>query len=113
MFVNFGAAETAYCLKSLLECRAAGLNAELYPDADKMKKQFRYADQKQIPWVVLAGETEMAQNVFTLRNMADGSQQSVPCQQLSSKLLAMIYWILSYLIQVNRRALFVNKAHNT
>jgi histidyl-tRNA synthetase len=87
MFVNFGAAETAYCLKSLLECRAAGLNAELYPDADKMKKQFRYADQKQIPWVVLAGETEMAQNVFTLRNMADGSQQSVPCQQLSSKLL--------------------------
>jgi histidyl-tRNA synthetase len=87
MFVNFGPSETAYCLNALLECRANGLNAELYPDRDKMKKQFSYADQKQIPWVVLAGESEMAQNAFTLRNMTDGSQQLINYQELTSKLL--------------------------
>lgn len=84
LFANFGPSETNYCLKALKMCRELGLNTELYPDADKMKKQFRYADQKQIPWVVLAGETEIASNCFTLRSMTDASQQTIAYEALPS-----------------------------
>ncbi|MDP3463702.1 MAG: histidine--tRNA ligase [Bacteroidales bacterium] len=82
LFLNFGADEVAYSIPSIALVRKAGINAELYPDADKLKKQFKYADQKLIPYVVIAGETEISAKVFTVRNMKSGSQQNVPVHEI-------------------------------
>ncbi len=77
MFVNFGAAESLRALAIIKELRAAGIACELYPDKAKMKKQMTYANACGIPYVALIGETEMAQGTVTVKNMADGSQQTL------------------------------------
>lgn len=74
MFVNFGEKEQAYCLPRLNELRDAGINAEIFPDSAKMKKQMNYANKKQIPFVALVGENEMNEGKITLKNMANGEQ---------------------------------------
>ena len=74
MFVNFGKAEAAAAMKMLKEMRAAGIAAEMYPDAAKMKKQMGYADALSIPFVALVGETEAAEGKLNLKNMATGEQ---------------------------------------
>jgi len=87
LFLNFGEQEAAYCLPVLAEVRKAGIRAELFPDASKMKKQMSYANAKQIPFVVLAGETEMAAGKVTLKNMETGEQQLVTTEELVKKLM--------------------------
>ena len=77
MFTNFGAAEAAVSMKMLKELRNAGVRAEIYPDASKMKKQMGYADALAIPFVAIVGETEMAQNKMMLKNMTTGEQALV------------------------------------
>ena len=71
-FINFGDKETAYCLPAVAKARAAGIRTEIFPDSSKMNKQMSYANVKQIPYVVLAGENEMAEGKFTLKNMQSG-----------------------------------------
>ena len=82
LFINFGEQETAYCLPIINKVRASGIRAEIYPDATKMKKQMSYASAKQIPFVVLAGESEMAAQKVTLKNMETGEQQLVTTEEL-------------------------------
>ena len=82
LFINFGEQETAYCLPIINKVRASGIRAEIYPDATKMKKQMSYANAKQIPFVVLAGESEMAAQKVTLKNMETGEQQLVTPEEL-------------------------------
>lgn len=77
MFTNFGAVEAAVSMKMLKELRNAGVRAEIYPDASKMKKQMGYADALAIPFVAIVGETEMAQNKMMLKNMTTGEQALV------------------------------------
>ena len=82
LFINFGEKETAYCLPVVKACRAAGINTEMYPDKAKMKKQMGYANAKVIPFVVLAGDNEMAENKVTLKNMETGEQKFVTTEEL-------------------------------
>lgn len=82
LFINFGEKETAYCLPVVKACRAAGINTEMYPDKAKMKKQMGYANAKAIPFVVLAGDNEMAENKVTLKNMETGEQKLVTTEEL-------------------------------
>ena len=82
LFINFGEKETAYQLPIIARVRAAGIRAELYPDAAKMKKQMSFANAKQIPFVVLAGESEMAEGKVTLKNMMTGEQSLVTPDEL-------------------------------
>ena len=82
LFVNFGQAEAAYCLPVLAKVRAAGVRAEIYPDSTKMKKQMSYANAKNIPFVAIAGETEMNEGKFTLKNMLTGEQHAVTADEL-------------------------------
>ena len=82
LFINFGATETAYCLPVLRRCREAGIRTEIYPDSVKMKKQMAYANAKQVSFVVLAGEEEIAQGKLTLKNMATGEQTLVSPEEL-------------------------------
>ena len=87
LFINFGERETAYCLPTVARLRQAGVRTEYYPDAAKMKKQMSYANAKQIPFVVLAGESEMAEGKLTLKNMATGEQQMLTPEELIEKSL--------------------------
>lgn len=82
LFINFGEAEADYCLPMLGKCREEGIRAEIYPDSSKMKKQMAYANSKNIPFVVLAGESEIADNKFTLKNMTTGEQKLVTADEL-------------------------------
>ena len=82
LFINFGEAEADYCLPIASQIRAAGISVELYPDCAKMKKQMAYANAKGIPFVVLAGESEINQGKVTLKNMLTGDQQLVSTEEL-------------------------------
>jgi len=82
LFVNFGKKEEAYCLPVLAKLRQTGINSEIYPESAKMKKQMIYANKKEIPFVVLAGESEMAEQKFTLKNMESGEQFLVSSEEL-------------------------------
>ena len=82
LFINFGDKETAYCLPFIYKVRESGIRAEIYPDAAKMKKQMSYANAKQIPFVVLAGENEMNAGKVTLKNMETGEQSLLTPDEL-------------------------------
>ena len=82
LFINFGEKETAYCLPVVGKAREAGIHTEIFPDAAKMKKQMSYANAKQIPFVALAGENEIAQGKLTLKNMETGEQSLVTPDEL-------------------------------
>ncbi len=76
-FVNFGKAEEAFCLPILAQIRKLGVNAEIYPEAAKMKKQMKYADDKKIPFVVFVGEEVLKKSVLTVKNMESGEQKEL------------------------------------
>lgn len=82
LFINFGEKETAYCMPIARVAREAGIRTEVYPDSVKMKKQMAYANAKQIPFVALAGENEIAENKLTLKNMVTGEQKLVSQEEL-------------------------------
>lgn len=88
LFVNFDeAGETAafgYCR----QLRQAGWRAEVYPESAKMKKQMKYADANQIPFVILIGSQEIASGTMTLKNMATGDQEAMTLDQVQSTLSA-------------------------
>jgi histidyl-tRNA synthetase len=76
-----------YGLKVLNQLRMAGVSSELYPDETKIKKQFTYADKKQIPYVVILGETEMQTNTISLKDLHSGLQESLSVQDLIKKMV--------------------------
>lgn len=84
LFINFGEKETAYCLPVASQARRAGIRTEVFPDAVKMKKQMSYANAKNIPFVALAGENEIAEGKLTLKNMATGEQALVTAEEMIS-----------------------------
>ena len=81
LFINFGAAEAAPCLRLAAQARLAGIATEVYPDSVKMKKQMSYANAHNVPFVALVGETEMAEGRITLKNMTTGEQQSLTFEE--------------------------------
>ena len=87
MFVNFGKEEEKYCLSLLSKIRKAGINAEIYPEPVKIKKQMSYANNKKIPYVVLVGENEMKDEILTVKNMNTGEQVKLSVSQFINDLL--------------------------
>ncbi len=82
LFINFGAAEQAACIPIAARLRAAGIATLIYPDSAKMKKQMDYANRKAIPFVAFVGESEMQNGTVTLKNMADGLQQTLTVDEM-------------------------------
>lgn len=82
LFINFGEMEMEYCLPLALSLRKSGIHIEIYPDAVKMKKQMSYANTKNIKYVALAGESEIAENKITIKNMETGEQRLIPKDDL-------------------------------
>ncbi len=86
MFVNFGAKEEAFCLPILGKLRKAGVNAEIFPEAAKMKKQMTWANRKEIAYVVLAGDQEIEAGKVNLKNMKTGDQKMLSPEELINEL---------------------------
>ena len=82
LFINFGAEEAKRAQKVISILRRAGISAQLYPDAAKMKKQMNYANAEGVGYVAIIGETELADGTVALKNMATGEQRSVTPEEL-------------------------------
>src|SRR5690606_388915 len=85
LFINFGDKEALFSLKAIKQLRLNGVNAELYPEAAKMKKQMNHANKRNISFVVLVGEEEITSNSYTLKDMISGEQETVTLKGLISK----------------------------
>ncbi len=86
LFINYGEKEAMYALNAVKQLRTAGIKVELYPDNVKVGKQFQYADKRNIPFVVLAGDQEMEANQFALKNLVSGEQISLDINGLKEAL---------------------------
>ena len=84
--INFGDAEALQSLKLLQKIRSFGLKAELYPENSKMKKQMAYADKRNIPFVVIIGESEVQKGSFVLKNMKTGTQSEYFIDDVSEEM---------------------------
>jgi len=84
LFINFGDRESLYALQAISKLRANGIASELYPDQAKMGKQMGYADKRNIPFVILAGDKEIENQSYTLKSMLSGDQSNFTLDQLIS-----------------------------
>jgi histidyl-tRNA synthetase len=82
IFMNFGDTEADYCMSVLKDLRDKEISAELYPTSAKMKKQMKYADDRGIRYVALVGSKEMEEGKLTIKDMKEGSQQSLTKEEL-------------------------------
>ena len=86
LLVQFGGETTSAAFQLLKQIRNAGISCEMYPDDAKLKKQFKYADDNKIPFVVVVGEDEVKSGMWQLRNMVTGDQLAVSTDQLVGSL---------------------------
>jgi histidyl-tRNA synthetase len=82
LFVNFGDNEAAAIQETMRLLRNQSLRVEMYPDAGKLKKQFKYADDKKIAFVVIVGEEELKNGTFKIKNMRNGEEQNHSLQSM-------------------------------
>lgn len=85
LITNFDTAAEKYALPVLVQLRANDINTELYPASAKLQKQMKYADAKQIPFVVLIGEEEMQSGKLTIKNMTSGEQEKLSVEEIIEK----------------------------
>ena len=86
MLVNFGI-DDLFCLQILKELREIGINAEFYPSSAKLKKQMKYANDKNIPFVIFINEEEVTSNILELKNMLTGDQQKLTINDVITTLM--------------------------
>ncbi len=86
LFINFGDEEARAAQRCIKALREAGVSAQLYPDATKIKKQMQYANAEKVQYVVMIGEEELKNGTATVKNMLDGSQQTIPQSSLTTSL---------------------------
>lgn len=86
MFLNMGEEEMSYGMQAVMKLRDAGIRTEIYPDKAKVGKQFQFADKKGIPYAVLVGSQEMADQKYTLKDLASGEQAVLSLDELIEKL---------------------------
>ena len=88
LFANFGQAEAIASLSIIKSLRNAGISAEIYPEASKMKKQIGYANSLGIPFFAMIGESELQQGVVSVKDMTSGEQTLLKPEELLHKLLS-------------------------
>lgn len=91
MLVNFGEREEHECIKTVQQLRYAGIKSELFPKPAKMKKQMNFANNNQIPFVILIGEEELKNQQLTLKNMASGEQTTMTTEEAIKTLTCTIH----------------------
>ncbi len=86
LFVHFGEAERNFCVSLASTFRAQNISTEIYPDLVKIKKQFDYANKKQIPFVIIIGTEEMQSGKLSIKNMQTGEQEKLSPEEIIMKL---------------------------
>jgi len=86
LFLNFGEKEALYAMKAIMQLRKAGIKVEMYPDNAKIGKQFQHADKRGIPFAVVVGEEEIANQQYALKDLASGEQKKVSLDELKELL---------------------------
>lgn len=84
LFFNLGEAESKKAFEIAQALREKGISCELYHENSKFDKQFKYAEKKQIPFVVIIGEKELKENTCNVKNLQSGKQETLPLTELSS-----------------------------
>jgi len=87
LFVNFNEKSTKLAQQTAMKLRRLGVSVDIYPDAVKLKKQFQFADKNSIPYVIIIGEEEIENELFSLKNMQNGDQKTMNFKELKNKLL--------------------------
>ena len=85
LFLNFGEETAACSFEYLMKLRGEGIVSEFYPTASKLKKQFNYANQRSIPFVIMIGSEEFKNQEFILKEMNTGAQSQYPLKELIQK----------------------------
>ncbi len=86
MFLAFDQVTHDFAFQQLQAVRKAGINAEIYPEPAKFKKQMKYANARKVPYIVIVGEEEMNSGNLTVKSMADGDQKKMPIDALITQL---------------------------
>ena len=86
LFFNMGAAESSKAFSTMQLLRKQGVRCELYHESAKMDKQFKYAEKKNIGFIVIIGSTEVQSNTGVVKNLKTGAQQTVALAELTNKL---------------------------
>lgn len=84
LIANFGAEDEPFALDILQKLRAANINSELFPESEKLKKQFDYADKKQIPYLLIFGEKERSEGIVQMKELATGTQIAVKIKNIGN-----------------------------
>jgi histidyl-tRNA synthetase len=82
LFFNLGEAESKIAFGLMQQLRENGIRSELYHEQVKFDKQFKYAEKKNIPFVIIIGEKEMNDKTCTIKNLGNGEQQTIPVTEL-------------------------------
>ncbi len=90
LFLNYGDAEAFYAMQAIGQLRRAGIKAELYPDNAKIDKQFKHAERRDIPFVVMAGSDEVNAGKFKLKDLQSGAQQMLDLGGLKDALISNV-----------------------
>ncbi len=77
LFTNYGEKETTEAIKVMTKLRDKNISCELYPEAVKLKKQFTYAEKKEIPFIIFYGEQEIKEGKISMKNMETGEQNTL------------------------------------
>lgn len=84
LILNFGEKESLFALRMRERLVDNNISAEVYPDSVKLKKQMSYADSRKIPYIIIAGEEEIKNNIVTLKIMSSGEQKKMGADELIS-----------------------------
>ena len=86
LFFNLGEAESKKAFEMAQALREKGISCELYHENSKFDKQFKYAEKKQIPFVVIIGEKELKENTCNIKNLQSGKQETIQLTKLDTYL---------------------------
>jgi histidyl-tRNA synthetase len=82
LIANFSASTLEYNLKLLSILRNNNIAAEIFPESSKLKKQFMYAERKGIRFMIIAGDDEVVNSMYNLKNLSTGEQSSLALEEL-------------------------------
>lgn len=86
IFFNYGNEEAFYAMQAITKLRNEGIKVEMYPDKAKLDKQFKHAEKRQIPFVVMAGSNEIATESFSVKDLTTGEKYTVDFEGLKTLL---------------------------
>jgi histidyl-tRNA synthetase len=86
LFFNLGTAESKIAFELMQDLRERGVSAELYHEQAKFDKQFKYAEKKQVPHVIIIGSTELTEGTCIIKNIVSGEQKTISQQELATQL---------------------------